>query len=425
MRIVNWIRQNRVVKNASWLICGKVFQMLLNLAVGLLTARYLGPSNYGLINYAAAYTAFFSSVCNLGLNSILVKELIDNPEKDGEIIGTSLGLKAISSLLSALTIVSISFFVDGGESTTQLVVLLSSIGMIFQIFETFNYWFQSKLCSKVTAVATLIAYTITSAYRVALLITKKTVAYFAIAGTIDYICLALLLYLCYRKSKGGRLRFSKAYSASLLKKSYHFILPGIMVAVYGQTDKIMLKHMLSDAEVGYYATAVTLCGMWCFILTAIIDSLYPTIMEAYNDNKAQFDKRNKLLYTIVFYISTVVSIGFTIFGELVVKILYGVDYLPAAAPLRVITWYTAFSYLGVARNAWIICMNRQKFLKYIYCAAAVCNVALNCIFIPMWGAVGAAIASLVAQIMTTLIVPFFISGMRENSKLMLEAILFR
>lgn len=148
-------------------------------------------------------------------------------------------------------------------------------------------------------------------------------------------------------------------------------------------------------------------------------------MEAFKNSKEEFDKKNKLLYSIVFYISAGVSVLFTLFGGIAIKILYGEAYLPSVTLLRIITWYTAFSYLGVARNAWIVCMNRQKYLKYIYISAAIANVILNCIFIPIWGASGAAVASLASQIITTLVVPFFIKDMRENSIMIVKAILFK
>lgn len=171
--MIKQIIHNRIARNAGWLIGGKIAQMAINLVVGLLTARYLGPSDYGLINYAAAYTAFFASICTLGINSVIVKEFTDNPKNEGMIIGTSLCLRAVSSAFSALTIIGISFVANPGEKTTQLVVALSSVGVIFQIFEIFNYWFQSKLQSKTTAIATLIAYAITSGYKVILLILKN------------------------------------------------------------------------------------------------------------------------------------------------------------------------------------------------------------------------------------------------------------
>lgn len=418
--------KNKTIKNAGYLIAGRVIQMVFGLVVGLLTARYLGPANYGLINYAGAYTAFFSSICTLGINSVLVKEFVDHPDEEGMVIGTTLLLRALSSAFSACTVIAISSFVDAGEKTTICIVVLSSIGMVFHIFETFNYWFQRRLESKVTAKATLIAYAVSSAYKIYLLATGKSVAYFALITSIDYLCLGVILFAEYKKSNGQALTFSWNYGKSLLSRSCHFILPGLMVSIYGQTDKLMLKQMIGEAEIGYYATAVSLCGMWCFILKAVIDSVYPSIMEAAkNGNESLFKKRNVQLYAIVFYVSMVVSLGFTVLAKPLIYIMYGESYLPAVNPLRIVTWYTAFSYLGVARNAWIVSKNKQKYLFAIYAASAVANVVLNCLLIPILGASGAAIASLVAQILTTLVVPFFIKDMKENSMMILDAIMLK
>ena len=141
------LRKNKVVKNAGWIIGGKVANKLLAFVVGIFAARYLGPSNYGLINYAAAYAAFFASLCTLGINSVIVKNFVDHPDQQGETIGTTLLLRAISSLLSALAIIGIVSVVDRGERLTIVVVALYSIGLIFQVFDTLNYWFQARLQS--------------------------------------------------------------------------------------------------------------------------------------------------------------------------------------------------------------------------------------------------------------------------------------
>lgn len=418
--------KNRVIQNAGYLIAGKIVQMALGLVVSLLTARYLGPSNYGLINYANAYTAFFAAICTLGINNVLVKEFLDHPGQEGMVIGTTMGLRAVSSILSAIAIVMISCVLDAGEVTTILIVALASVGMVFQVVETFNYWFQSRLESKVTAQAALYAYLLSSAFKVYLLATGKSVAFFALVTSLDYLCLGVILYAQYRKHGGGRLCFSRAYGKQLLGKSRHFILSGMMIAVYSQTDKLMLKQMISETETGYYGIAVTLCGMWCFILSAIIDSLYPSIMEAARaGDERDFKKRNVQLYAIVFYLSVAASLFFTVFAKTVISIMYGASYLPAVAPLRIITWYTAFSYLGVARNAWVVAKDRQKYLFAIYAASAAANVLLNYLLIPPLGASGAAIASLAAQVFTTLIVPFFIRGMRENAMMMVDAIMLK
>ncbi len=414
--------KNATVKNAGWLIGGKIVQMVISLVVGLLTARYLGPSNYGLIGYATAYTAFFMAFCTLGINSVLVKELIDHPEQAGQIIGSALAMRGLSSLLSAGTIVCLVSILDAAEPVTVTVTALCSIGLVFHIFETFHYWFQARLRSKVSAIVILVGYIISSGYKVVLLILGKSVEWFAFATVLDHLCVGVLLLICYRRYGGGKLSVSRSVCRRILSKSVYFILPSLMVSIYGYADKFMLKHMLSDAQVGYYTTAAAICGMWCFVLTAIIDSVTPSVMEAHKQDKDLFEKRNRQLYAIVFYVSVAVSAVLCILAKPVVSILYGEAYLEAAGPLRVVTWYTAFSYLGVARNAWIVCENGEKYLKYIYISAALSNVLLNLLLIPLWGATGAALASLVTQVLTTLVVPFFIGDIRRNAQLMLEAI---
>lgn len=401
-------------------------QMLLSLVVVILTARYLGPSNYGLIGYATAFVSFFTSLCTLGINSVIIMDFVAHPDEQGETIGTTIILRAISSLLSSVMITAIVALLNRNEPLTVVVTFLCSIALLFQVFDTINYWFQSRYESKITSLATLTAYIITSAYKIILLCLKKDVRWFAFATSVDFICIGIFLIVSYKKHNGPKLSFSWAKAKSLLGKSYHYILSGMMVAIYSQTDKLMLKHMLNETEVGYYSVATTVCGMWVFVLAAIIDSMYPTIMQLYNngDEKA-FERKNRQMYAIVFYASTFVSVGFLIFGDFFISILYGKDFAPAGLPLKVITWYTAFSYLGVARNAWIVCENKQKYLKYMYVGAAVINVVLNMILIPVMGASGAALASLITQLCTSILLPMCWKEMRPNVKLMVDAILLK
>lgn len=414
--------KNAVVRNAGWMIAGKLIQMVISLFVGVITARYLGPNNYGLINYAGAYTAFFTSICTLGTNAILLKELVQNPEREGELLGSNLLMRGIASAMSAICIVAVVSLVDAGEKITILVTALCSLGLIFHIFDIYRIWFQAKLKSKYSAAITLIAYVVTAAYRIILLILKKSVVWFAFATSVDYICVAVLYIVCYYRNGGKKLSISLAAGKDMAKQGYHFILSGMMVAVYGQTDKLMLKQMLGETEVGYYATATALCTMWCFVLSAIIESFHPSIIATYKTDKMQFDQRNKQLYAIVFYLSVFVSLCFCLFGDFAINLLYGKEFAPAVKPMRVATWYTAFSYLGVARNAWLVCEGKQRYLKYIYLAAAICNVLLNIPLISVWGATGAAVASLITQVLTSIVLPFLIKPLRPNSTLMLEAI---
>lgn len=419
------ISKNKVVKNAGWIIGGRLVNKLLAFLVGILTARYLGPSNYGLINYAAAYISFFASICTLGINSIIVKNFVDHPDEEGKTIGTTLLLRAVSSLLSALMIVGIVGIVDRDEPLTVVVVALCSVGLIFQIFDTLNYWFQARLQSKYSALASLASYAAVSVYKIVLLVLGKSVEWFALASALYYTVLAVVLAAAYFKNGGQRFTASWAKAKELLSSSTSFIISGLMVSIYACTDKLMLKQMLGEASVGYYSLASAISVSWAFVLSAIIDSLYPEIVQSFNTNRIYYERKNRQLYAIVFYTSLFMSAAICLLARPFIEILYGASYLPAVQPLRIVVWYTAFSYLGVARNAWMVCENRQKYLKYLYMGAAAINVVLNLLFIPPWGASGAAAASLLTQIATTVLLPAVIRPLRANTKLMLDAVLLR
>lgn len=413
---------NKEAKNAGWMIGGRIFQMALSVVVGALSARFLGPDNYGIINYAGAYVALFSSLCNLGLNSVIIKDFVDNPEEQGKTLGSSLLMRLLVSIASALMIIGIVCVIDKDEPITIIVVALYSFGLIFHVFDTINYWFHAQYRSKIPAIATLIAYVIMSAYKITLLALGADVYWFALATSLDYIAVAIVLFIAYKKYNGQRLAFSFNKAKKLLSSGAPYILSGMMAAIYGQTDKLMLKQMMSESEVAYYSAAGTLCSMWVFVLAAIIDSMFPTILRLYSVDKKAFEKKNKQLYAIVFYISSFVSLLFVLFGHIGIRILYGEEFLPATRPLMVVPWYVVFSYLGVARGAWIISEGKQKYLVPIHIGAAVANVILNFCLIPIWGAVGAAVASVMAQMFVSIILPFFIKDLRPNAKLMIEAI---
>lgn len=424
-KLKNKFANSKEFTNASWIIAGRVIQMILSFIINILSARYLGPGNYGVINYIAAYIAFFTSVSTLGINFIIIKELIDKPEEQGEVIGSTLILRLISSILSSIFIVIIVYFVDYGEKTTLVIAMLCSVSLVFQVFDTFNFWFQSRYESKITAKCTLIAYLCMSSYRIFLLSTQKNVEWFAFSTSLDYAVYGLLIYYYYKKNNGPQLYFSFTKGRSLLKRSYHYIISTTMVAVYSQTDKLMLKNMLDETTVGYYALASSINTIWVFILTAIIDSMYPTIVKLYESDYERYERKNRQLYALVIYISLFVALIFMLFGKYFILVLYGYEYIPAKNPLKIVTWYTIFSYLGVARNIWLVCENKQKYLKFLYGTAVIINIILNYIFIPIWGASGAALTSLITQIITSMVFPYFISEMRPNVKLMVDAFLLR
>lgn len=412
--------RNRTVQNAKWIIGCKAVQALLQLVVGMLSARYLGPSNYGLINYAASVVAFLVPVMQLGLYATLVQEYVATPEREGEIMGTALVLNFLSGAACIVGVTAFSMVSGSGNPVTVAVCALYSTQLLFQAMEMLQCWFQAKLLSKYSSMAMLGAYVAVSAYKIWLLATGKSVYWFALSHSVEYGMAGIGMLVLYRKVGQQKLRFSFRTGRELVSRSKYYIPANMMVTVFQSTSYVMLKLMMGDADNGFYAAAVTCTGLPAFVYTAIVDSARPTILESRKQSVAAFEKNVSRLYAIVIWLSVVQSIGFTLLAKPIVWILYGDAYLNAVPVLRIQVWNIAFSYMGAVRNIWILGEGKYPLLWRINLTGAVTNVVLNAVLIPLWGACGAAVAAVLTQMITNFVLGFLMGGIRRNNRLILR-----
>lgn len=415
------ITNKSVFKNATWIVTCRIVQSLISLLIGTISARYLGPSNYGLISYASSLVAFVLPLAQLGMRNILVEQIISHPEREGKTIGTSLIMSMTSSMVCILGCISFVSIVNVGEKDTMIVCALYSITLFFQMSEMIEYWYQAKLLSKYTAVVALVAYTLVALYRVFLLIAQKSIYWFALTNALDYLLITVALLVLYRKLGGQRLSFSFDIAKELFSVSKYYIVSGMMTTIFSQTDKIMIKMMVGNAENGYYSIAATCAALSGFVFTAVIDSMRPLILDSKNRGEDQFHKNMSRLYSVIIYMGVIQSVVLTLFAKPIVLLLYGEAYSPSIEILQIITWYSAFSYMGSVRNIWILAESKQKHLWKINLSGAVLNVVGNFILIPILGASGAAIASVATQCFTNFVLCLIMKPIRPTAKLIWQA----
>ena len=175
--------RNKIFTNMRWLVSGRILQMAIALVINMITARYLGVNNYGIINYIASYVSFFTPICSLGLESIIIKELVDKPDHQGETIGTAMGMRMISSVFSMIAIMLFLLFVDRGNAMMLGVALVQSMILVFNTADLFEFWYQSRLESKVSVTVRTAGYLITAVYKIAILVFQKSIYWFAFTNT--------------------------------------------------------------------------------------------------------------------------------------------------------------------------------------------------------------------------------------------------
>ena len=424
-KLLDKLKGNRFLSNAMWDIGGKVFQMVLTLVVGMLTARYLGPSNYGVIGETASYVAFFSVICQLGFTSTAVKEIMDNEDKQGEILGTTIFFRICTSLISSVAIAVLLYVIKGGDKLIVTVAILQSLSLVFQSFDMIHYWYQSRLETQVSVKIQSVAYVIMAVYKIAILALGKSVEWFAFSTALEAAVVGAFLLFVYTRGDGQKLTISVSAGKEILKRSYHFILSGLMATIYSEMDKIMLGQMLNEESVGFYTAATKVSSMWSFVVMALINSSRPVIISSRSKGQDVYIKQNKRLYAAVIWIGIAAGLAITVLAKPIIYILYGLDYMPSVSSLQISAWYTMFSMLGSARGIWIVCEDKSKYVKYYLGIGAVLNVILNYLLIPVYGPGGAAAATLATQIFTTVFAPAIFKETRIYTKYVFEAFLLR
>lgn len=409
---------NKLLSNATWLIACRLVQAILSFAVGIVSARYLGPSNYGIINYAESIVTFLIPIVQLGIRNILVQEIVNHPSEDGKILGTTLVITVINSILGIVFVYCFVTIVNEKKPEMILVCVLYSTSMIFQSLEMIQYWFQAKLMSKYIAITSLVAYVVISFYRIILLILRKSVYWFAIAHAMDYLIIAGILLVIYSKISQHRLTVSLYTARRLLSKSRYYIVSGIMVSFFSQVDRIMLTVMKGENTNGIYSAALTCCNISNFVFAAIIDSFRPVIFESKKVDQKEFEKNISLLYSIIISFAILQSIVIIIFARLIILLLYGTDYINSITVLRILAWYPLFSYMGSVRNIWILGEGKQHVMWIINSLGVILNIIGNYLLIPIWGTNGAAFASVITQLFTNYILSFILPSLRKNNKLL-------
>lgn len=417
--------KKRVIANMSWLMGGKIVNMILSFFVSLATARYLGPSNFGSINYVAAYVSFFSSIASLGLSVIVIKEVSSGEEDDNKVIWTGILMRFLAAVASTIAVVAFFAIAKRNDPLLVPIAALESIAILASAFDTFMYWFQGKLLGKYVSIAGVIAYLAMSLYRLYLLANGADILWFAFATSVDTLVLALVLFIFYVKENGFRPVISLPLGKKLLKQSYHYLISGLIAILYSKIDQIMLGDMLDKASVGLYSAALAIAGLWGMIPSAFIQSVSPILYKNAQTDRGMFLKRLKQSYAGIWFLNVCWSLAISLFSYWVVLLLYGAEYMGARKALIIVVWYSGISSLGSLTQVYLATENKNKYINYFALAGLVTDVVLNALLIPHFGITGAAVATLATYCVIHIVMPLVIKDTREAAVLILQGMIFR
>lgn len=389
----------KIVDNIGWLFFDKVLRMGTGLLVGVWVARYLGPEQFGLLNFALAFTGLFGAIATLGLQGIVVRDLVRDPKSARLTLGTAAVLLLVGGLISFLLILEAIGYLRPVDALSRTIVAILGATMLLKPSEIAVYWFESQIQSKYTVWVQNGVFLIFAVIKAGLIVLEAPLTTFVWAMLAEAVVLAviLLLVLNLRGPAVIRLQASMSRATTLLKDSWPLILSGIAVTVYMRIDQIMIGQMIGDEAVGIYSVAVRLSEVWYFIPMAIVASVFPSIIEAKKRNDEQYQLRLQKLCTMLTWLAIAVALPVTFVAEFFVTLLYGKNYLEAANVLVIHIWSAIFVFLGIASGVFFTIENQVRKLLYRTTFGAISNIVLNLILIDRYGINGVATATLLSQ----------------------------
>lgn len=385
--------------NASWMMAERLLHIGVGFLTAILLARYLGPEQFGILSYAISMTAIFASAGHMGLAGLVVREVVQQPDKIPETLGTTFVLKLTGMTIGFTLILIYSLLFEEIGGTEFWMLLIVSTAIFFQTFDVVEYWFQSQVQAKYPAIAKSTAILLSAGLKLLLALGGAGVVAFAFAHTAQFVLAAVILAMLYKGTTTVSLMTWKASFAKakeLLSQGWIIYLGSIFAVIYMKIDQVMLKWMVGAEEVGVYAVAAQLSEAWYFLPTAIVASFFPKLIKLHAADAARFNLRFQQLLDVLFILAIAVAVLVSLIAGPLIALLFGTEYQSSASILTIHIWGGVFIFMRAAFSRWILIEGALVFSLITQSLGALANVGLNLVLIPRYGGEGAAMATLIS-----------------------------
>lgn len=420
----------KYLHNTGWLLLARMGSLFLKMLVtAIALPNYLGASQFGVLNYPLVLVTFFTVAAALGMDSFITRQLLLEPQRQNTILGTAFRLRLVAGLAS-LPLIYLTYTLIERFATQAPAAPLSYVGIvaligIFQSVQIIDNYFQSKTQGKYIMYVQIGANLLSTLIKLGLILAKAPLITFVWMLALDILFLSIGYCIVYTR-KGGCMRdwnYDGSTAKLLLRYSWPLAFSAFFVSLYMKIDQIMIDAYLGKQALGVYTPVVNLSEAWYFVPMAIVTSVFPAIMNARRDDPIRYKLRLQNLYELMIGLGILVALAMTIASPWIYKWFYKPEFQEGARLLSIHIWAGVFISLNVANGQYLIAEGYSGILFFRSLLGAAINIALNSLWIPQFGLVGAAYATVIAYAGSAFFV-IFVPKTREQGWLMLSSLTF-
>ena len=384
--------------NIFWLLIDKGIRLLVGVIIGVYVARYLGPSDYGTLNLVKTFYFTLIPLTTMGLQQIVVKEILSKPKDQFNIIGSSIVLSLMGSFSAFLLLNLIGAIFSDGDKIFRIMLFVASFSYLAKPIQVISFVYEARLESKKNVISLSLGVLVSSLFKAYLVLTGAKLVDFVYSFLLDsIICLILLCLFAFKDRLFVQISYSLKQIGWLLIKSWPLMIAGFSVIFYMQIDKIMLGYLMTSQDVGIYSAATQLSEVFYFLPVILTTTFFPSMTEKFNNSISSFEKYFKVLNKYYVLFALIIIAIMLIFSRKIVLAVFGIEYFLAAEVLSVHIIALIFVAMGVLGSRWILLHEAQKFIMYKSLIGAFVNILLNLILIPRLGIIGCAYATVISQ----------------------------
>ncbi len=383
-------------RNMGWAFGARGFALMMSFFVGTYVARYLGPERYGVLNYVLSFVTIFAFLSSFGIDNILIRDLIKYREKEEEVLDTAFSLKLIGGILVIFVSVFSSVLIKNDIYTT-LLIFIYSIQLIFNAFNITDSYFQSVVKYKYSSIAQVLSTIAVSSLKLFLVYKGLGTGWFVFALVFEgFVSSVILLRFFFKEGHHIKLSLEIDLAKKMLSDSWPFILSSAFYMIYTKIDQVMIGKMIDTTSLGIYAAGVKIAEIWYFVPAIICGVMLPAVINAKIKDHDLYKTRVKRLFWLIVGISFMISFFEFIFAKYLILFLFGKAYISSIIILQIYTWAGIVVSAVMVIQQYLITENKTKLIMISSSVAAIINVLLNLIFIPRFGIIGSAWATIIS-----------------------------
>ena len=388
-----------VRRNFSFLLAAEVLIRIMMLVLTIFLARFYGTEKFGIYALALSVGNLFEIIFNLGLGTVFMQRVSGAAGQMRDQLKLFLPLRLLLSLASFALFV---IFAVTLQKNTETFVTLILAGFYFSLFSIESFlWtcFDAKQKMHFTAGTKLLKFTVI--FSLGLIFTfQQSPVYFLmlayIAGVTVAIVTTIIFIVKYFTQIGWRADFLEW--KKIISEGWPITLSGAFIFIYNSLDTIIISIMKGEQSVGLYQVSYKIIGT-IFILATLINQAYlPTLMDAVAKNKPDLHVIfNKAVKSVLFW-SIPITMGGMMLGERIITFIFGNEYLAGVAAFKILIWNCVIFFLSSAMTSLLYAAKKQKSAMKIFFFGAAANIIFNVFMIPIFGIVGAALTTVLAEI---------------------------